>query len=141
MIAGQPPSGSDHLPVVEVKWSGRSGKGSRGALKPDLIGVKSERLLLVECKPDHSPGDVEKLRDILTDPFRLKELREELKTRNLLRKFRLEKNFSERVYAAVAHSGDVVELQDIVVIQVEDMTGQGSVHLPRDGDRKLEELF
>jgi hypothetical protein len=140
-IAGQPPSGSDHLPVVEVKWPERSGKGSLGALKPDLIGVKSGALLLVECKPKHSPEDVEKLRSIISDPARLGELREELRTRSLLGAHGLNENFPESVYASVAHSGDIVGLRDIVVIQVQDMTGKGSVHLPKDADKRLRELF
>lgn len=140
-IAGQPPSGSDHLPVVEVKWSGRSGKGSRGALKPDLIGVKSGRLLLVECKSKHSPEDVRKLRGILSDRDRLRELRKELKTRSLLKTHGLAENFPEHVCAAVAHSGAVVKLRKTVVIQIEDMTGQGSVHLPRDPSEQIRELF
>lgn len=84
VLAGQPPSGTDHLPVVEIKDSSLSGNGSKGSFKPDLIAWKEEKLLFVELKPIFSIGDQIKVEGVLNSPERIDSLWEELIQRNLL---------------------------------------------------------
>jgi hypothetical protein len=58
MIAGQAARGSTDLPVVQARLG--SMKGSKGALKPDLVASKDGFLLVLELKPSFSIADVEK---------------------------------------------------------------------------------
>lgn len=83
VIAGQPPRGTDHLPVVEIKDPDRAGKGSGGAYKPDLIVFDGSWLLLGECKSHFDLGDLAKLESVLSSTTRQQALREELRLRNL----------------------------------------------------------
>lgn len=83
VVAGQPSSGTDHLPVVEIKEPMREGNGSLGAFKPDLIAWHHPWLAIGECKPKFDEGDVSKLRNILSSQRRLDELRKELALRGL----------------------------------------------------------
>ncbi len=58
MIAGQAARGSSDLSVVQARIG--SMKGSKGALKPDLVACKGGFLLVLELKPGFSKSDVEK---------------------------------------------------------------------------------
>lgn len=83
IIAGQPPRGTDHLPVIEIKAPGGRPKGSGGAYKPDLVALRTPWLLLGECKPEEDLGDIAKLREILGSDERRMALEAELACRNL----------------------------------------------------------
>ena len=50
IIAGQPPKGSDNIPVVEIKSLNNLDKGSKDSFKPDLIAVNSINLFLNKLK-------------------------------------------------------------------------------------------
>ena len=52
LLAGQPPRGVDHLPVVEIKSGTNKEKGSKDSFKPDLVAYKDNILLIIECKPN-----------------------------------------------------------------------------------------
>ena len=115
VLAGQPPSGCDHLPVVEIKSPEQFGKGSRGALKPDLIAAKGDALLLVECKPAFSEADAAKLRAIMEDSARVTLLFAELRQRGLLEKAGWTPSTSvTRVHGALAHSANGNALRGIL---------------------------
>lgn len=47
ILAGQPPRGVDHLPVIEIK-NPTGEKGSRDAYKPDLVAYKDEMFFIIE---------------------------------------------------------------------------------------------
>lgn len=133
LLAGQPPSGCNHLPVVEIKWSGHVGKGSKGAYKPDLIASKAGVFMLVECKPNHSKTDVEKLREILGDASRKSLLFKELTQRHLLERHGItsgEIEFCNRLIGAIAHPGAVHLLPDLVVLSIASIKGEGRVLPP-----------
>ena len=83
LIGGQPPSGTDHLPVLELKSHIGEVKGSASSYKPDLVAYKTGRLLLVEIKPKYSPADNAKLLNILEEPTRLETLWAELRSRQI----------------------------------------------------------
>lgn len=130
VIAGQPPSGSDHLPVVEIKSPLRTGIGSIGSYKPDLIAHREGHSMLVECKPVHSQADARKLRLILKDPERILLLYSEIQQRGLFRRRGFEvsyKDFARNLRGALAHSGPVIVQQDLVVIAVESLSGKGQL--------------
>jgi len=108
VLGGQPPRGTNHLPVIEIKDPLRSGKGSRGAYKPDLVAwFPPHHLLIVECKPTHDNPDAVKLRAILADEARQRELWGEISQRGLLRRADIETPDFEMVIflGALAHGG------------------------------------
>lgn len=83
LIAGQPPSGTDHLPVLEIKSQVGDVKGSRDSYKPDLVAVSTNTLLIVEIKPSYSANDDAKLIRTLTEGNRIESLWFEIANRNL----------------------------------------------------------
>jgi hypothetical protein len=141
MLAGQPPNGCDHLPVVEIKAPNRTEKGSKGTYKPDLIAYRKGVLLLVECKPVHDEGDAQKLRGILMDSSRCQELITELVQRNILNRHQIKVAIDELqsgIRGALAHAGSVLPMVDLVVISLDDRTGCGRFYPPTRGDELLE---
>lgn len=133
ILAGQPPSGLDHLPAVEIKWEGREGIGSEGALRPDLIAADEPRLLLVECKPSHDEGDARKLRSVLGDPTRIDSLLGEVTQRRLFERAGLpaEREIWEGgIGGALAHAGEVRRQSDLWIISVRSRDGEGELLKP-----------
>ncbi len=84
IIAGQPPSGSDNIPVVEIKDEKNHNKGSRGSYKPDLIAINENNLVIIECKPIYNEEDYFKLLSVKFNEERKIKLYEELKLRGLI---------------------------------------------------------
>ena len=106
LLAGQPPSGCDHLPVVEVKDPARDGLGSGGAFKPDLIAHRDGVILICECKPVYSASDEQKVLGIVNNQSRLAELEDELETRNLWRRHEISRPREGFVWrGALAYAG------------------------------------
>jgi hypothetical protein len=83
IIGGQPPAGTDHLPVIEIKDPDHLGKGSKGSFKPDLVAWDGAILLLVELKPKFSTSDRSKLFRTLEDPRRIRALWREISQRDI----------------------------------------------------------
>ena len=83
VIGGQPPSGTDHLPVIEIRDPMYKGKGSKGSYKPDLIAWYESKLIIIELKPSFSQPDRNKVNQVLNSPERTKSLWESLIQRNL----------------------------------------------------------
>ena len=83
VVAGQPPSGSDHLPVIEIKDPLIRSKGSLGSFKPDMLAWRENILLIVELKSMFTLSDVDKLNTILDSEERKSELWDEINSRNL----------------------------------------------------------
>lgn len=132
IIAGQPPAGCDHLPVVEVKAPKRDALGSLGAYKPDLIAVRENYLLLVECKPLHDDGDAEKLRFVVGSGERRATLFSELRQRRLLAKRGFSEDTVFSLMGALAHAGPVHLQDDLIVLSVKDVNGTGGAHVPAE---------
>lgn len=83
VVGGQPPRGSDNIPVIEIK--GSDGRGSQSSMKPDLVALGPDgEVLIVECKPKFSPDDERKLTSVLDSLKRLDSLRAELRQRRIL---------------------------------------------------------
>lgn len=107
LLAGQPPGGTNSLPVVEVKPGATGLTGSLGSLKPDLIAYKDKVVLVVEAKPRFDAGDEEKLTALLKSEARISALVSELRQRSLLERRGIEVGDSELRFAgALAHAGD-----------------------------------
>jgi len=83
VIGGQPPSGTDHLPVIEIKNDAVHEKGSRGAYKPDLVALKDATIAFIECKPKYDFDDHHKLESILGSHRRLRSAWNEIRRRNI----------------------------------------------------------
>ena len=65
VLGGEPPGGTNHIPVIELKDPENREKGSKGSKKIDLIGFKNGFFLLLELKEQYSKTDVEKLNEIV----------------------------------------------------------------------------
>lgn len=134
IVAGQPPRGTDRVPVIEVKTAENRAKGSRGSFKPDLVAANDRVILIVECKPTFSPADVEKLRALQSSDDRRRNLAEEIVQRGLLRRHQIGaatpnwRDIEGRLRCAVSYHGDPVSLDDMFVICI-GSTGSGTVHL------------
>jgi hypothetical protein len=83
IIGGQPPSGTDHHPVIEIKDPDNLHKGSKGSLKPDLIALFENFLYVVELKPSWNATDREKLLGFLDNQRRIDAFYSELSARNI----------------------------------------------------------
>lgn len=92
ILAGQPPRGVDHLPVIEIK-NPTGEKGSRDAYKPDLVAYKNEVFFIIECKPKYDFGDNNKLHNVLSSHERLFYFYRELQQYKLLAKINYDKPF------------------------------------------------
>lgn len=135
IIAGQPPSGCDHFPVVEIKDPEKRELGSRGAFKPDLIVIKDRTILVTECKPQHSDADAEKLRAFLQSAARRRLLYEEITQRRLLVKRGIAMTYAEfdaGLAGVLAHSPPEQPQPDLYVLLVHpDDAGRDSLLPPR----------
>jgi hypothetical protein len=110
LLAGQPPAGCDHLPVVEIKDPLRRALGSRGAFKPDLIAHKGGVILICECKPLFDADDEAKLIAVLADGKRLQELEEEMKGRKIWQRHQIRRPESGFLFrGALAYAGAYVD--------------------------------
>lgn len=87
LIGGQPPNGTDSFPVIEIADPSILTKGSKGSFKPDLIAFcpTRQKIVIVECKPEFSLNDVEKL-ILASDNKRLGLLSQELRQRGFEKK-------------------------------------------------------
>lgn len=116
LLAGQPPRGTDRIPVLEIKSSNNQAKGSKGSYKPDLLVANSEVVVLVECKPIFSKSDVIKLAEISENSRRQSMLFNEMFQRGLLIKHGLDHIvsssaiLSQKLRYCIAYSGEFVPL-------------------------------
>jgi len=83
LIGGQPPSGTDYLPVIEIRDPGYAGKGSKGSYKPDLIAWKKDTLMIIELKPTFDKHDRKKVNEVLNSKSRLESLWEAILQRSI----------------------------------------------------------
>ncbi len=68
ILGGEPPGGTNHIPVIEVRNSLNLDKGSKGSKKIDLVAFKSSFFLLLELKYSYSYSDVSKLNELIKYP-------------------------------------------------------------------------
>lgn len=133
LLAGQPPNGSDHLPVVEIKLRGKTRIGSKGALKPDLIAHSSGIFAIVEAKSEHSDSDAQKLREVLNDEHRIQLLYQEMKQRHLFERHRIAVDnslFRNGLVGVLAHAGPPVPQSDLVSLVFEETGAIRQVLIP-----------
>ena len=112
VIGGQPPSGTDHLPVIEIRDPMYKGKGSKGSYKPDLIAWHESNLAIIELKPLFNQPDRDKVNEVLRSPERTRSLWESLIQRNItLGKFGKisEVQSDSRVVGGLGYGGTKVE--------------------------------
>jgi hypothetical protein len=64
ILGGQPPGGTNVIPLIELKDIAHKDKGSKGSKKIDLIAYKRPYFLLIELKPALDQSDIEKLREV-----------------------------------------------------------------------------
>ncbi len=65
VLGGEPPGGTDHIPVIELKDPTNTGGGSKGSKKIDLVFFKDNYFLLLELKENFAQSDVTKLDEIV----------------------------------------------------------------------------
>jgi hypothetical protein len=66
VLGGEPPGGTDHIPVIELKDPTNLSGGSKGSKKIDLVFFKNNNFLLLELKEIFAQSDVNKLNDIVS---------------------------------------------------------------------------
>lgn len=120
VLAGQPPRGVDHIPVIEIKDPNFIGKGSRNAYKPDLVAFKNNNFYIIECKPQYDLGDYHKLKSILSSDERLHAFYNELTQRGLLRKNNINLSyeyFKSNIFGVLSYSSYIIT-DDLYYIKV-----------------------
>ena len=130
VIGGQPPSGTDHLPVIEIRDPMYKGNGSKGSYKPDLIAWYESKLVIIELKPSFNNPDRDKVNKVLNSPERIGSLWESLIQRNItLGKFgRIsEVQGNSRVVGGLGYGGTRVDHGDGHVVQVQEFKSQSTL--------------
>lgn len=67
ILGGEPPGGTDDIPIIEIKDSEHKMKGSRGSRKIDLVAFRDSYFLLIEVKTIYSCFDIKKLNKIVAE--------------------------------------------------------------------------
>lgn len=133
ILAGQPPRGSDSFPVIEIKDSNNTDKGSKNSFKPDLVAYKDNCFYIVECKPEYNNDDYLKLKSILESDERLESFFSELNQRNLLRRNNIHTSiddFKLNVYGVLSYSSNII-INDIYHIKIINWTiGSVNTNIP-----------
>jgi hypothetical protein len=135
-IAGQPPSGCDNIPTVEIKDLTNREKGSKGSFKPDLIVANIENLIIVECKPLDNSEDEQKLLEVDRSVDRLSQLYKELGQRGIFARRRLHdaySNFTDFVTKArycLAHGGIPRPMDRVITLSLSSIDGEGQLFQP-----------
>lgn len=83
LLGGQPPSGTDHLPVIEIKQDHENNSGSKNSFKPDLVAYKENQIRVFEIKPKYSESDEVKLISFLRDERRIASFWAEIEARSI----------------------------------------------------------
>ncbi|MEM2128460.1 MAG: hypothetical protein QXN86_02230 [Candidatus Methanomethylicaceae archaeon] len=65
IVGGEPPSGTNTIPRIEIKDPTYTGRGSKGSRKIDLVSFKEGYFLFTEMKPRYNFRDAEKLQEIV----------------------------------------------------------------------------
>ena len=130
ILGGQPPNGSDDIPVVEIKKEKNQNKGSKGSFKPDLVAKDSKEILVVECKPKYDKDDEEKLNQVLIEKKRQQLFIEELLQRRLINES--EKNL--KIKFCLANNSKIAPLQTINNIFISDNSKKCLVIRPTNAD-------
>ena len=130
ILGGQPPNGSDDIPVVEIKKEKNQNKGSKGSFKPDLVAKDSKEILVVECKPKYDKDDEEKLNQVLIKKKRQQLFVEELLQRRLINES--EKNL--KIKFCLANNSKTAPLQTINNIFISDNSKECLVIRPTNAD-------
>lgn len=119
LIGGQPPNGSDRIPVIEIKTSENIDKGSKGVYKPDLLVATNAVFIIIECKPLFSLPDIEKLTEIMANPDRQRMLFSELLKRNAFERKGLSldygtfTDFQKKLRYCISYGGEPIPRKDL----------------------------
>jgi hypothetical protein len=125
LLAGQPPSGSDNLPVIEIKTNKKE-KGSKDSYIPDLVVINYDYIVIVECKPRFNQGDIDKIDEIDKNELRIKNFYNEILSRNLLIKYNFlnyfndYETFKNKLRYCLSFNGNFSELEKINIINFSD---------------------
>jgi len=123
ILGGQPPSGTDHHPVIEIKDPDNDEKGSRGSLKPDMIAMFEDTLYVVELKPRWNASDRKKLLGFLADTRRIDAFYDELNARMVRTK---ESHFvsslrdSLQIVGALGYAGQLESDEELATFHISD---------------------
>lgn len=139
ILGGQPPSGSDNIPVIEIKNIYNLKKGSEGSYKPDLILQNKNNIIIAECKPYFNKDDNKKLNSIILDDERKKTFFIELKQKKLF-KFGLENDLNKfllNLRYCQCFSGDHIEQEKIIFLKILNKEGNAELIQPKLNNFKI----
>ena len=135
-IADQPPNGSDSIPKIEIKNGFNKEKGSKGSFTPDLLCISKSYFFIIECKPQHSEKDKEKLIEIINSFSRRKVLYEDLLERKIFQKKNFMENFlsldqfNKKIRYVISHNGEPKLMNNIITLTIQSRSGEGIIHQP-----------
>ncbi len=130
MIAGQAARGSTDLPVVQARLG--SMRGSKGALKPDLVACKDGFLLVLELKPGFSISDVGKCDELAGSQPLIDSLLVDLSSRRKWPRDISGRSVRPRHFlTGVAYQGEVRQLERSVCFALSASDHRWSTCLPR----------
>tara|TARA_B100001121_G_scaffold303499_1_gene317535 strand:- start:498 stop:986 length:489 start_codon:yes stop_codon:yes gene_type:complete len=135
ILAGQPPNGSDHIPVIEIKESLNIDKGSKGSYKPDLVIQKNNSIVIVECKPIFDKNDHNKLSNVINSDDRKKVFFNELVQRKLINKSIQNisyDDFATNLRYCMSFSGKGKNSDKIAFLNIFDGNGNAELIQPKD---------
>jgi len=138
IIAGQPPKGSDNIPVLEIKDVNYLDKGSKGSFKPDLVTINSKNIIIIECKPKYDNNDKDKLLSVLFDNNRKLLLYEQLNQRKLLIKssfhefFSTFAKFNNKLKCCLSNTSPNIVLQYLSNLQIKEQIEYSKLNNPLD---------
>ena len=129
VIAGQAARGSTDLPVVQARLS--TDKGSKGAIKPDIVATRTGSLMTVELKPSFDRRDVAKCNLLMNSPELIQSLLMDLVSRRLWNKDDIGNPLTPTLFlTAVGYSGDPVAIEQTVCFAFNVSTQKWHVKIP-----------
>lgn len=121
LLAGQPPGGSDNLPIIEIKTNKKE-KGSKDSFIPDLVAINYNYIVIIECKPRFNQGDKDKIDEIDNNELRIKNFYNEILSRNLLIKYNFSNYFEDydtfknKLRYCLSFNGNFNQLEKINIV-------------------------
>lgn len=106
ILGGEPPGGTNVIPVIELKDAEYTKKGSKGSKKIDLVCCKKDYFLLIEIKESYSYSDIKKLNEIVGEKKWRRALIRALKEKQM--------PFIEKVVSSIKES-EYIEKKDFYI--------------------------
>lgn len=147
VVAGEPPGGSNHLPVLEIHDPNFTGKGSSGSKKIDLVAYKNNYFLLIELKSKYAFSDVKKLDQLTNSEFWRKSFVKALNAKNIPSDLKLKDlnryvKFSSLLIKSIGYDVEQKKIpDDFIVFYFSDPANHPNVLFGTNLKQNIRDLF